>query len=1821
MNRVQNFVSIFLIGALSFLISLGASAAQTTGGVNWLDPLGYQKPAFYPITVPDEATVANKYYIDQQSGSGSTCSQVSPCAWSGLSGKPGTTGGPAYVYVRGNARLNLTGTIYGSAGNEIVIKPWPGSASIVTFANDGSGQISGANTISGSGVHHIIIDGGSDLLFSFTGTGSSQNAYTLNISASNITVARTRIQGGSAQGPALGIATGATGIDNVWWINNEMYNTPNYYGVYTGGGASCSGGNTSHSNLHFVNSIFRQICGRGIQIEPRTSGTSTYIEGNAFHDGFDGLSCGVSISHAIEPATACGGNINGVYVRNNLAFELGGGFLQLDGSNIIADNNTVYRYGKTTPITLGSHAFSPAGTSNSGTLRNNIVLSPVQSGVNAFNRTGYTNTSSLCESGCSINSTPANTFTSTVQGSTYLQPKSGGSAVSAGANLTSAWSTLWNSAAFDYAGTARAGAGNWTIGAFEYGTSTPDTTPPTSPTNLSATAPSSSNISVSWTASTDNIGVTGYIVERCQGSGCSNFAQVGTPTASPFVDSGLTPNTFYNYHVRARDAANNLSGWSNVVGATTQGEDAVQTTGGVNWLDPLGYQKPAFYPITIPNEATVANKYWVTLNGGSGSACSQASPCALSSVVGKSGTHGDGGGAYIYLKGSGQIGAPVLYGTAGNEIVIKPWDDNTTATITGRNNWSQQIEYVVFDGGPNAQIRFVNSGSGQFDPTIYFASDTKYNQDHLKFVRTRWQVTNAGEWIASWGSFQDVSWINSEFYATGATVTDAQHHVYLSGGAGVAAHTMDGVYLLNNIFRDTPGEAIELRMAQSGNILTNLVINGNAFHNVGKGTCSNSWGCRGAVTFSNEGGGTLTLPMRVSNNIMWNLGQNCMRTWDNPTGTQIYGNTCYNWGMGSPATGAYGSVAFTNYSFNDASGAFVNNVLYAAGSDANGNDKQPFPGSAPSSNKSYNACEMGEACGTNMQSNLNTSSFVSLDENDSGFLKTATGASPLDHGTSISGACVSPDYWGTSRPQGTSCDIGAFEYNNSTSDTTPPTSPINLTATSPSQSSITVTWNPATDNIGVTGYIVERCQGSGCSNFTQVGTPTASPFVDSGLTSNTFYNYHVRARDAANNLSGWSNVVGATTQGEDAVQTTGGVNWLDPLGYQKPAFYPITIPNEATVANKYWVNMSGGSGSTCSMTSPCVSIDNVIGKPGTTGGPAYIYIKGSGNWSGYNDILYGSVGNEIVIKPWPAGSTGCASECSATFTANSNANSSSIHHIIFDGGPSQNLSFTSSGGDQYNFHVIADNITFYRIRAYATAGGSMLFAVGDNRVVNAVKFINSEFYSCDQTAGYQCSAVYWGPGSGGGFTNTEFRNNIVRNMGGEGIEINPRATSSGLIVSGNAFHNVGKKTCSGAWGCRPAITFGNQGPGSGTTGAIFSNNLLWDTGSGCLWDRGGQPGLIANNTCYDYAKIGTDPWPNGIAGYSDSGPSTVRNNIIYSPNGTNPFDGTYAGSNNLCASGKSCGSSNQVWNASTLLSTDENTVNFLQVGMGSNAKDTGVTVAGVTDDYTGTIRSQGASFDIGAFEYDNSISDTTPPTSPTNLVAASLSQSSISVSWNPATDNVAVTGYVVDRCQGTGCTNFTQVGTPTASPFVDSGLTSNTFYNYHVRATDAAGNFSGWSNVVGATTQSTVQAPCNTVTTSNFSEAAYNSYGAPFDAFQTSTNLMNTTCTSADTHTINLTTGVTGDTTRIVYTKGYWYDAVTTAWRQYTGTCTGALNGEWCQGSVSAAITDANVSTASAAAPTYLVGMTCSVQGGSWKCGCRDTSCTNFSWQIQGAGQ
>jgi chitodextrinase len=95
---------------------------------------------------------------------------------------------------------------------------------------------------------------------------------------------------------------------------------------------------------------------------------------------------------------------------------------------------------------------------------------------------------------------------------------------------------------------------------------TTDTTAPSSPTGLVATAVSSAQINLSWTASTDNLGVTGYRIYR-NGS----TTPIGTTSGSvtSYQNSSLTASTTYSYTVRAVDAAGNVSALSSSVSATT----------------------------------------------------------------------------------------------------------------------------------------------------------------------------------------------------------------------------------------------------------------------------------------------------------------------------------------------------------------------------------------------------------------------------------------------------------------------------------------------------------------------------------------------------------------------------------------------------------------------------------------------------------------------------------------------------------------------------------------------------------------------------------------------------------------------------------------------------------------------------------------------------------------------------------------------------------------------------------------------------------------------------------------------------------------------------------------------------------------------------------------------------------------------------------------------------------------------------------------------------------------------------------------------------
>ena len=137
-----------------------------------------------------------------------------------------------------------------------------------------------------------------------------------------------------------------------------------------------------------------------------------------------------------------------------------------------------------------------------------------------------------------------------------------GSAIDTSATTTFTDNGLTVGNTYSYTVTAFDAAGN------ESGQSTPDNVntsdlqAPTVPTNLQGAALSVTSAQLSWTASTDNVGVTGYRIRR-------DGSAIGTSAITTFTDNGLTVGNTYSYYVTAFDAAGNESGQSTPVNVNT----------------------------------------------------------------------------------------------------------------------------------------------------------------------------------------------------------------------------------------------------------------------------------------------------------------------------------------------------------------------------------------------------------------------------------------------------------------------------------------------------------------------------------------------------------------------------------------------------------------------------------------------------------------------------------------------------------------------------------------------------------------------------------------------------------------------------------------------------------------------------------------------------------------------------------------------------------------------------------------------------------------------------------------------------------------------------------------------------------------------------------------------------------------------------------------------------------------------------------------------------------------------------------------------------
>jgi len=144
------------------------------------------------------------------------------------------------------------------------------------------------------------------------------------------------------------------------------------------------------------------------------------------------------------------------------------------------------------------------------------------------------------------------------RGGTYLATSTGTSYSNTG--LSASTSYTYTVSAIDAAGNESGQSSS--TSATTFSAVITDTTSPSTPSGLSATATSSSQVNLSWSASTDNVGVTGYKIYR-------GGVYLALTTSTSYADTDLSASTLYSYKVSAVDASGNESSQSSSASATT----------------------------------------------------------------------------------------------------------------------------------------------------------------------------------------------------------------------------------------------------------------------------------------------------------------------------------------------------------------------------------------------------------------------------------------------------------------------------------------------------------------------------------------------------------------------------------------------------------------------------------------------------------------------------------------------------------------------------------------------------------------------------------------------------------------------------------------------------------------------------------------------------------------------------------------------------------------------------------------------------------------------------------------------------------------------------------------------------------------------------------------------------------------------------------------------------------------------------------------------------------------------------------------------------
>ncbi len=636
----------------------------------------------------------------------------------------------------------------------------------------------------------------------------------------------------------------------------------------------------------------------------------------------------------------------------------------------------------------------------------------------------------------------------------------------------------------------------------------PDTQAPSVPTSLAASNITQTSLSLTWSASTDNVAVTGYDVYQ-------NSIKISTSpiTATNYAVTGLTAGTTYSYYIVARDAANNISGNSNVINPTTQSPDTEPPTA----ADNLTASSISYNSFSLSWNAATDNVgvsgYNVFVNGNKVNGASITGTSYTVTGLAELTTY------TIYVLALDQAGNNTASSTidvtttkAPDMQAPAPPSNLSAVAVTGTSlilDWTASTDNVGVAGYDVYQNNVkINSTP---------VAGTGYNVSGL---------TNATSYSFYIKAFDDAGNFSANSNTLNITTPDTQAPASPSNlaASGVTASTLTltwsaatdnvavtgyDVYQNNNKINVTPINALSYNVTGLAAVTSydfyvvardaagNLSASSNTI-NVTTATASVCTGT-GAINFARFNNITGTAVSNLTSN--GNYPNNPTATGTLPSfeipanafdnyGMRVYGYIC------PPATGSY-----TFWIASD-----DNSELWLSTTSSSANKVKIAYHTQWTNSREWNKYATQK------------SAAITLTAGQLYYVEAL-----MKEGTQGDNMAV-----GWAKPgQATSAPSEVIPGSNlisSVPDNQAPSVPGNLLASSITQTTIMLNWVAASDNISVTGYDVY--QNNVKINPSNV---TGTTYTVTGLTALTTYAFYVKAKDAAGNLSANSNTVTATT--------------------------------------------------------------------------------------------------------------------------------------------------------------------------------------------------------------------------------------------------------------------------------------------------------------------------------------------------------------------------------------------------------------------------------------------------------------------------------------------------------------------------------------------------------------------------------------------------------------------------------------------------------------------------------------------------------------------